>query len=156
MDIINTYEYVAICNFYNYKKAKRSKVPLMNHINEGVILLQKWKRSLDEQKAFCIHPIVQNNENVDVSWSDVLPLAEEYRDKANSYLCIPETDHIKTSEQLLEILGDISKECAFLLLADKVQNQKDFRIYHMFTHNRRNELEDYFNLWIKTLLEIIK
>lgn len=146
--IYNSREYIAIKDFYGDRIAKRSQVPLMNHINEGIDLLQKWGRSIDEQKAFAIHPIVQNGENVDVSWSTVLPLAEEYRDKANSYLCRPETDYITTPEQLSEIIGNISIECCWLLLADKVQNQKDFRIYHWFTHNRNKNLEKYFNIWI--------
>lgn len=154
MDIILTKEYSTILDFYGNKVAKRSNVPLMNHINEGIQYLQKWNRSLDEQKAFAIHPIVQNSENIDVSWSAALPLAIEYRDVANSYLCRPETDYIRTPQQLMKVIGIPSIECRFLLLADKVQNQKDFRMYHWLSHDRRFELERYFNLWIQTLLEI--
>lgn len=146
-----TREYDTIAEFYGDRRAKRSNVPLMNHINEGVELLDLWGRSDREKAAFCIHPIVQNSEDIDVRWSDAFPLAEEYRDRANSYLCRPNTDYVTTTGQLAAILGHMSEECAFLLLADKVQNQKDFRAYHWFTHPRRLNLEHYFNVWIKTL-----
>lgn len=155
MSIFQTKEYWSIKQFYGNRTAERSKVPLINHIDEGIFYLQMWKRPIEEQMAYSIHPIVQNNEKFDVSWSKVLPLAEEYRDVANSYLCRPETDHITTCDQLIEIIGRPSLGCCYMLLADKVQNQKDFRIYHWFTHDRRNELERYFNLWIKALLSLI-
>lgn len=152
--IESTREYQAIAAFYAERCARRSKVPLIAHINEGLDYLAHWHRSEEEMRAYAIHPLVQNSEDVDVSWSDVLPLAEEYRDRANSYLCRPETDHIKTPEQLHARLGEISLPCAFMLLADKMQNQKDFRIHHWFTHKRAAELENYFNLWIETLRNI--
>lgn len=146
-----TREYRTIAEFYGDRRAKRSNVPLMNHINEGVDLLRLWGRSQLEIKAYCLHPIVQNSEPVDVSWSPAFSLAGEYRDRANSYLCRPETDYLTTTGQLAGVLGKMYEECAFLLLADKVQNQKDFRAYHWFTHKRRLNLEHYFNLWIHTL-----
>lgn len=152
--VFRTPEYKAIANFYGKQVAERSQVPLINHIREGVQLLEEWKRSDLEMRAFCIHPLVQNDLQI-ISDKPIsmgcISLAEEYRDKANAYLCRPENDHIWCRLALAEILQHISKPCAWMLLADKVQNQKDFRKYHWFTHPRAEQLERYFNLWIETL-----
>lgn len=156
-----TPEYMLISAYYGDKTAQRSGVPLMNHIREGIKLLIAWGRPETEQRAFAIHPIIQNggimnframapSDSRPIS-EEVLDLAGEYKIKANAYLCRPENDHIKYPEQLTHILGDISEPVAYMLLADKVQNQKDFRIHHWFTHDRATELERYFNLWISTL-----
>lgn len=155
--IFRTPEYKVIRDFYGDTVAERSQVPLINHIREGVLLLEKWGCSDLETRAFCIHPLVQNNipivynSNKPISMG-AFSLAEEYRDKANAYLCRPDSDHINDILELAEILQHMSKPCAWMLLADKVQNQKDFRKYHWFTHERGYQLEKYFNLWIETLL----
>lgn len=155
MNINETKEYKVISSFYNNKITKRSKVPLMNHINEGLIMLQIWNRPLKEQKAFAIHPIVQNSENIDVSWSESYELALEYKKVANSYLCRPETDYISSLSDMYSFIGYMSIGCAYNLLADKIQNQKDFLIYHGRTHPRRIELQKYFNNWICFLNDYI-
>lgn len=149
--IYNGQAYNLISDYYQNQIAERSGVPLMNHINEGIEYLRAWgqhdNRILD---AWCLHPLVQNYQ--DVPNSDAKPLAQEYTRIASRYLCVPENDWIEDPAQLYDHLGDMSKECAWMLLADKVQNQKDFRIHHLFKHERHTELENYFNLWIKTLL----
>lgn len=143
-----TEEYRTIVEFYGSRTASRSGVPLINHINEGIALLDMMGASDLAKRGFCIHPIVQNDEDVDVSWSEALPLAEEYRYKANAYLCRPETDHINTPDQLRGVVGSMSVCCRNMLVADKVQNLKDFIIYHKDTHSRSEELTKYFNLWL--------
>jgi len=159
-----TPEYMLISVYYGNKCAKRSGVPLMNHIKEGIKLLIAWDRPEEEQRAFAIHPIVQNTGSLIVRRTmpsdsrpiheNVFNLAKEYSDKANSYLCNPDTDRLTMSQDagdLMHLLGIMSTSCAWMLLADKVQNQKDFRTYHWFTHDRTHQLEAYFNLWIRTL-----
>lgn len=42
-------------------------------------------------------------------------------------------------------------EVKLMLIADKVQNYKDFQQYHINTHPRRVELTYYFNLWLDVL-----
>ena len=147
-------EWLEIYKFYGHRRARRSDVPLMNHITEGLDILTAIGASERAQRAFCLHPLVQNNENVDVSWSSAYPLACEYRDRANSYLCRPDTDHIRTVEQVGEVVGAMSKDCVHMLFADKLQNQRDFLRYHRF-HDRAPQLRNYFALWIAHLTPLI-
>jgi hypothetical protein len=46
------YEYFLIYEYYKDKKAKRSGVPYMNHIDEGLIILNKINASEDAKKGF--------------------------------------------------------------------------------------------------------
>lgn len=144
-------EYQTIKEFYGDKCAVRSEVRLINHIDEGLMILDALVASDLTKGAFCIHPIVQDNVPQDVSWSHSLSLAQEYRDKANSYLCNIQTDHIQSINQINDIMKNISSECVQMLYADKIQNRKDFRLYHRNSHPRSPELERYFNLWIEYL-----
>lgn len=147
-----TPEYEAIAAFYGDRRAKRSGVRLMQHIDEGLMLLREWDATDLAKRAFCLHPIVQNDEDVDVTWSDAYPLACEYRDRANAFLCRPETDYITRYRQLKDVVGTMSRDCRDMLLADKLQNWKDFRLYHAETHPRKGMLGGYFPLWVHYLL----
>ena len=66
----------------------------------------------------------------------------EYRRVANSYLShdVPE-----------DFVGFSCEEVKQMLIADKVQNYKDFLIYHSETHPRKEELDFYFNKWFEFL-----
>lgn len=156
-DIFKSQEFAAIFKYYAGMKAQRSGVPKIVHIIEGVMLLQCWDQPETTQKAFCLHPIAQDtgcSELFDDFEASMYSL--EYAEIADKYLCKPETD-VLTNEQdttlLQEHLGGIPNTVAWMLLADKVQNQSDFRKYHWFKHERAIQLERYFNLWIKTLIE---
>lgn len=148
-----------INQYYGYRCAKRSGVPLINHINEGIAILQAFNCSEKLQAAFALHPITQNEDLELFKWKHkhttfVTLLAEEYAKTANSYLCRPETDHIKTVKDLKGYIGEgIHSDVAFLLYADKIQNRKDFNLYHLGTHNRSKQLTRYFNIWIDYLKE---
>lgn len=151
---ISSPEYVAIGDFYGDRCAERSKVPLMNHIDEGLDILSSM--GVDEKvlNAWCLHPIVQGGSKIDVSWSSGYQLAYEYRRVANAYLCRPETDHY-TSHHVEIILGLVSVDCIKMLWADKLQNQKDFRLYNS-QHPRAAQLENYFNVWLTTIEQVLK
>lgn len=153
----DTKEYRAISLFYGNERAKRSQVPLMNHINEGIEILVSINASENAIKAYMLHPIFQG----DLMWlaniqrceefdSYVMALVLEYRKCANSYLCKPHTDNYKLSD-LDYIVGIISKDVRDMLYADKVQNHKDFNLYHKGTHERSEQLTKYFDLWIEYL-----
>lgn len=150
-NIFDTKEYKTISRFYGTQRAVRSQVPLMNHIDEGLDILIEQGASTRAQKAFCLHPIVQNDEDVDATWSDAYLLAVEYRNRANAYLCRPDTDYVSTPKDVYELVGPMSQDCALMLLADKRQNQKDFIRYHRGTHARSAELDRYFNIWLSYL-----
>jgi hypothetical protein len=148
-----------ITDYYGSKLTERSQVPLINHIHEGLCVLQAIRASGMSKKAFCIHPIVQNDvTTVDLSKVNlfVYRLAEEYKHKANSYLCTSHTDHVEKIDQLKFILGTTSTHCFHMLYADKIQNQKDFYLYHYKKHKRSEQLNNYFNLWLKFLRQELR
>jgi hypothetical protein len=147
----NVAEWCQIVIWYGSRTAQRSGVPLIEHINDGIEILEGLKASPLAIRAYCLHPLTQNNAMINLGWSDALPLAEEYAVKANAYLCRPETDYVRTVEQLQDLVGEMSQDCALMLLADKLQNSTDFQKYHADTHPRRHELTRYFDLWIAFL-----
>lgn len=159
--------YRAICDFYGTKVAKRSRVPLINHIQEGITILQHIGADLTTAEAYCAHPLLQNDDDLELNWSvmskvlepDVMLLVMEYRNIANRFL----SDKVYMQE--VELNGRVVKQCKAsrkiklsplsqvnnMLIADKVQNYKDFVTYHSETHKRREELEYYFKLWHEAL-----
>jgi hypothetical protein len=156
-----TAEYTLISEYYRNKHAARSGVPYLDHIKEGIKLLIQWNRPEIEQRAFALHPLAQAGQIIETRcmmsqqlMPESIPLALEYAQVANSYLCDPKHDRLTMGGSIFSLymsLGDISTPCAWMLLADKVQNQSDFRRYHWFDHPRARELEAYFNLWIGML-----
>ena len=43
------------------------------------------------------------------------------------------------------------QEVNTMLIADKIQNRKDFELYHEKTHERSIELKEYFSNWLERL-----
>lgn len=153
-----TIEYRLVKQFYGSRKAERSQVPLMNHIDEGLAILEDLKASALAKRAFCLHPLLQDSHDLLNCWhlvatncpADSVLMAMEYRRAANAYLCRPVTDNY--SVKLLSfVVGPLLPEVRQMLIADKLQNQKDFRKYHLGTHPRSAQLEQYFITWLKFL-----
>ncbi len=149
----DTQEYKLAEKFYGNGKAKRTQVWFMNHIDEGIIILEKLKKSKESKAGFCLHPLTQDDDNLKANFNmltkDVNPynlgLSIEYRNTANAYLSKRE---ISTIEEIhLSPLSEVND----MLIADKIQNYKDFLIYHKDTHPRRKELDHYFNNWLDKL-----
>lgn len=140
-----------IKNFYGIRKAKRSGIPYMNHIYEGLIILDRIGASLAAKQAFCMHPILQ----CDVDFAEnakyvtgepyILILTTEYRSVANEYLSKNKLSY--DYQVRLSPLKDVND----MLIADKAQNLKDFVLYHIKTHDRSYELTDYFSRWLRVL-----
>lgn len=154
--------YRLIEQHYKGKKAKRSGLPYINHIHEGVYVLNRlfgWEeRSI---AAFCVHPIFQSDSalqealhgDIDIQFLDpeVILLAMEYRKVANAYIStmkIREPEAIKLSP-----LEEVNR----MLIADKVQNKKDF-MSHMYKqvdrpsyHKVSQRYLDYFDSWLVRL-----
>ncbi|NCQ51449.1 hypothetical protein GW796_06060 [archaeon] len=152
--VFDTLEYKLVEQFYGDKKANRSQLWLMNHVDEGMIILNHLKKSKESQAGFCLHPMLQMDNDLkdNFNWitkenisSYNLGLALEYRNIANQYL----------SKRSIESISDIVlsplQEVNDMLIADKIQNYKDFIIHHKGTHPRSEILENYFNNWLTKL-----
>lgn len=155
--ILESVEYDLIQEFYGDQKANRSQVFLMNHIDEGLAVMRWAGCSPQAARAFCLHPLVQNDadlsENFDrvqramksvASGALTLAMAMEYRSVANEYLahCTMAPAGVRLSP-----LSDVN----LMLLGDKVQNRKDFELYHAETHQNRVRLAEYFQQWCAAL-----
>jgi len=145
-------EYEVISKYYGSKTTNRSGIPLINHIDEGLYILDKINASDISKRAYCLHPLVQsdvdlfnNNNLIDGLDSKVVMLVMEYRSVANEYLSSREINTI--DDIRLSPLKDVND----MLVADKIQNRKDFDIYHKDTHPNRVTLTKYFNNWFKRL-----
>lgn len=153
-------EYLMLRQFYGGKTAERSGVPLINHIREGVHLMGYIGADLGSRLGYVLHPMLQAYDDLQrnylrvasepsVSVSAVV-FAMEYRRAANAYLCKPSTDFwtvgdiVTATETLLPQVRD-------MLIADKVQNFKDFTLHHYGTHPRSEQLNRYFNMWFRRL-----
>ena len=145
-------EYTLMGNIYGSEKSKRSGVYLMNHIDEGLYILEKLKASKIAKAAYVIHPLLQSDESLVDNFyllekinPLVILLATEYRSVANEYLSNRE---ISTVEDIrLSPLKEVNQ----MLIADKIQNNKDFELYHKDIHPRSNELSKYFRNWLNRL-----
>lgn len=151
-------EYEMIKDFYGDGVAKRSGVPLMNHIDEGIEILTKLGSDTDTIAAFCLHPLLQGDKEFEENllWITkevnpyVLALVLEYRSKANIYLCKPHTSDWDQVDISIHV-GKLIEPVRQMLIADKIQNRKDFEIYHKDSHPNAVNLTRYFNNWIKYL-----
>lgn len=140
--------YQIIRRYYGDRRAKRSGVLYMNHIDEGIRILNLIRSSPDAIDAYCLHPLVQKDEdlaanhtllrNVD---SLVVVAVMEYRRVANNFLL---NNQVKLELSPLESVND-------MLIADKIQNRKDFELYHLGKHPRSDELDEYLKKWFKVL-----
>lgn len=147
-------EYKAIAREYGDRRAQRSKVPLIVHIDEGLILLGAIDATETAMRAFCLHPLLQddasyaaNMPRVDDITDDmtVLATALEYRRVANAALS--HREYRSAADIALSEVRDVND----MLIADKVQNRKDFLRHHLDRHPRSAELDRYFRLWLERL-----
>ena len=142
--------------YYGDKRAKRSGVLYINHIYEGLAVLNHLGANEYVKEAYCLHPIFQDDKtftenlnNIKLKLSDINPLTlifvMEYRNVANRGLsCFQVDDPDKI------YLGP-SNAVRLMLIADKVQNRKDFLKYHYNTHPKSKELDIYFKNWLRKL-----
>lgn len=144
-------EYELISQYYGNRTAKRSGLPLMNHIDEGLAILKRYTDiEQDTLKAFCIHPIIQDNiTSIDLSEVsvDVLVLATQYAETANAYL----PQHHRSYDDIMPRIPTFQVQ--LMLIADKVQNYKDF--FNTFRHQQHllekhdyQLLSRYFDNWL--------
>jgi hypothetical protein len=147
-------EYKLISAHYGERVAKRSSVPLMNHINEGLVVLDCINATDYAKRAFCLHPLLQADEDLKAKFyivanacdPNVIMLAMEYRNIANAFL----SDKMDAPYEIPVKLSPLW-EVNDMLVADKVQNRKDFITYHKGTHERSGQLDLYFIKWLEAL-----
>lgn len=142
-----------IAEYYGDRRAKRSGVLYMNHIIEGLVIMNRLGAGKAAKDAYCVHPIFQDDvtlfENGMRYMHEVTPavllLAMEYRNVANRGLHCYQVDD--PSKIYLGPLDDVR----LMLIADKVQNRKDFELYHLGKHPKSIELDRYFRNWLRAL-----
>ncbi|MCB9642170.1 MAG: hypothetical protein H6728_03780 [Myxococcales bacterium] len=149
-----TPEYRIVAEKLDDRYAQRSKLHYMNHIDEGLAVLVDLGASEQAMRAFTLHVLFQADADLaqhaalaSTVTEDpyVLLLALEYRNIANAYLSKREIQSIE--EIALSPLPEVND----MLRADKVQNYKDFLLYHKGTHPRSEALERYFHNWLARL-----
>ncbi len=151
-------EYLAIERHHGATRARRSGLEYMNHIDEGLRVLHRWLGASDRAKrAWCLHPLVQADDDLrrthDAGLLDgfepaVVALALEYRNLANAFLS-PMEQHPGYQDPA-RIARSPLAEVDAMLVADKLQNCKDFRLHHR-AHPRAAHLERYFANWLAAL-----
>ena len=145
--------YLLIAEFYAGKKALRSGVPYMQHIDEGIAALVAIGADDITIEAYCAHPLVQADEDLMTNSGLVatrlspvtLMMVLEYRNVANRGLSCYQTDD--PAQIYLGPAPGVRK----MLIADKVQNRKDFLRYHYGKHEKSAELDRYFRNWLRAL-----
>ncbi len=155
--VLRSTEYGLIQAFYGTQRARRSQVPFMNHIHEGLAVMLCTGTSSQALRAFCLHPLVQSDKDLASHYARVsqslgsvpdgacvLGLAMEYRSVANEYLS---HSTLRPEGIRLSPLAEVNS----MLVGDKVQNRKDFELYHAQTHDHRARLTEYFQQWCQAL-----
>jgi hypothetical protein len=150
----DTVEYRAIAAAYGTRTTVRSGVPLIVHIDDGLRILERLGASELAKRAFCLHPLVQADADLAANYPRLAELTDdlrvvalviEYRHIANATLS---TRAIGSAADIpLSPLGEVNA----MLVADKVQNYRDFIAYHRGTHPRSEALDRYFRLWLERL-----
>lgn len=128
-------EYDEVLKFYGDKKAERSGLPYMQHIDEGLYILSKLGGSEAALRAFCLHPLIQGQDDFQDSvnkgvldrafklgrkeTAEAVALAIEYRYIANAY-----TSRMPSSSSV-QIVRSPLEQVNLMLKADKIQNYKD-------------------------------
>jgi hypothetical protein len=153
--IIESTEYRLVRDFYGDHCAARTGLHYINHIDEGLFVLREIGASALAMKAFIMHPLLQGDvdfaefyehmssrSELSIMDPKVIMLATEYRSVANEYLSYKPSGTIRLSPL---------KEVNDMLIADKIQNRKDFELFHSEYHEHRERLKEYFREWLCAL-----
>ncbi len=140
----------AVRDHYGDQRAERSGVLYINinHIHEGLVVLDAIQATRHTKEAYCLHPIVQGDESLAIAFAteSVLMrysidlysaiLAMEYRYIANSYLSkrkIESLDEIKLSP-LFVCLSSLSRVSFYgPLFSDQFINVRTTRFTSFFS-----------------------
>lgn len=151
----NNAAYKLISNIYGNTKAKRSGCFYMEHIDEGLCILNEIQASERAKEGFCLHPIFQDDKLFQAYWDKLVDkdgetvqsatiLAAEYRNVANAYLS--PMGRREAKDIALSPIKDVND----MLIADKVQNRKAFELVRG-RYKNAVELDHYFKVWLERL-----
>jgi hypothetical protein len=155
-----------LCEYYGIDddeatviRSDTTSIPYIIHILEGIVFLSSIKASSKVVRSFILHPLLQNDRDINlniyrydfskIDYMDLI-LVMEYRKLANSYL---PKDVTEFTEPYLSPIPEVN----LMLKADKLQNEKDFRLNidsHGTSLERRERipsLYQYFRDWFKVL-----
>lgn len=156
--LLDSVEYRLIQDWYADQVAKRTQLFLMNHIDEGMAIMRMCGADDQALRAFCLHPLLQNDADIAVNFDRVaralrdvpdgaivIAYAMEYRSVANEYLA-------KVAMPANGIRLSPLEPVNHMLRGDKVQNRRDFlRTCHAQNHPDRVRLAEYFQQWCERL-----
>jgi hypothetical protein len=143
-------EYDLASEFWEDRIAKRTGVPFMLHVDEGLAVLNAIGATERAMRIYALHGVLQQcytDDTVHLNGlkniaPDVIIGAMEYRAVANAHLSFHDPSTLRLSED-----PDVNAA----LVADKVQNRKDFEIHHKGSHKRSDALDSYFKRWLRIL-----
>lgn len=161
LPVKSSVEYEIINTMYCDLKAKRTGLPYMRHIDQGLVILEAMNAPPRTLRAWCVHPVFQLDDFFPplmeegakgarllqmLSWQTVA-LAMEYRAVANAFLTKP-----RRWQPDFPHLSPVA-EVNMMLCADKLQNERDARnhLYGKIPHEERRHLEEYFHRWFSVL-----
>ena len=109
MNLKNDPHYQIVQKFYGDRRAQRSDVLYIQHINEGLFVLEAIQATLGARQAYCLHPMVQGDPELASAFQPdsllhqfpishyAIALSIEYRWVANGYLS---TRNINTLDEV--------------------------------------------------------
>ena len=163
--ILQSQYFHAIRMHYGGDFAKRSGIPLINHIIEGLCILIRIGAPRSVCGAWCFHPIIQSDEDLrktleqttrlhngeysKINFAAIL-LAMEYRHVANSYL----SQHVNVDLDIIKDQVNAIPGIREMLIADKIQNWKDFSSQPKGTYPNEMRLHEYFDEWCYRILDL--
>jgi hypothetical protein len=141
---------VSIVKYYGDKTAKRSGVKLINHIYDGLTVLTSIKADRYAMEAFCFHPMFQSDEELGNNHlmiagidPNIVALIFEYRSVANAF-----NKSMVYTTKVKDIRISPIQQVNEMLVADKVQNRKDFLAHGKGKLEDSDRLDLYFQMWM--------
>lgn len=168
--ILDSVEYDLVQEHYGDRRARRTKALWMNHIDEGLAIINWRGGSPLAARAFCLQPLLRADSDLAENFERVvralrsvpdghstLALAMEYRSVVNAYQA---SQPLSAADLRLSPLADVN----MMLAGSMVQRRKDFALYfyapwqdleahegNPLVHANYHRLMDHFVNWCDTL-----
>jgi len=156
-EILDCAEYRLVEAVFGDECDERTGQYKMNHIDEGLAVLTYLGASKRAKRAYCLHPLVQDDASLSKYFDAIsgaldsiagggtsLALAMEFRNRANAGL----------PEAAMSACGPLTSPLAevnHMLIADKVQNLKDFEAFQVDSPVSRDWLANHYARWLEEL-----